>query len=56
MKTFKFDFIATERGYGVVCADTVEEAKAKIMNDEYEDIIDTFDMYITEILDIVEDA
>lgn len=55
MKTFKFDFIATEGGYGIVCADTVEEAKAKIMNNDYDDILDTWDMQITEILDIEED-
>jgi hypothetical protein len=52
MKTYQFDFNATQRGYGVVCADNVEEAKRKILEGDYEDIIDTYDMEITEITNI----
>lgn len=52
MKTYQFDFNATQRGYGVVCADNVEEAKRKILEGDYDDIIDTYDMEITEITNI----
>lgn len=52
MKTFVFDFEATERGYGTVCADTKEEAKEKILSGDYEDIVDTYDMEIVEVTNI----
>ena len=55
MKTFVFDFEATERGYGVVCAETKEEAKEKILRGDYEDIVDTYDMEIVEVTNIEED-
>lgn len=54
MKTYQFDFNATQRGYGVVYADNVEESKRKILEGDYEDIIDTYDMEITEITNIEE--
>ena len=49
MKTYQFEFIATENGYGVVCAENVEQAKEKILNGEYADIIDTWGLKIEEI-------
>ena len=54
MKEFQFDFIGTQGGYGIVYADNVEEAKRKILNGEYEDIMDTWDMEITEVTNIEE--
>lgn len=54
MKTYQFDFIATEGGYGIVCAETEDEARQKILNGDYEDIIDTWELEITEITNIEE--
>ena len=54
MKTYQFDFIATEGGYGIVCAETEDEARQKILKGDYEDIIDTWNTEITEITNIEE--
>jgi hypothetical protein len=54
MKTYQFDFIATEGGYGAVCAETEDEARQKILKGDYEDIIDTWNTEITEITNIEE--
>ena len=54
MKTYQFDFIATEGGYGVVCAKTEDEARQKILKGDYDDIIDTWGLEITEITNIEE--
>ena len=56
LKCFKFNFDAEISGYGIVYAENEEQAKELIMRDEYDDIIDTWGMEITEVTDIeVED-
>lgn len=54
-KEYQFDFIGTIGGYGIVTASSVEEALEKIKNDEYDDIIDTWDMTIKEVTNIEEE-
>jgi hypothetical protein len=53
-KEYVFDFIATIGGYGIVIASNEEEALEKIKNEEYDDIIDTWDMQIKEVTKIEE--
>lgn len=53
-KTYQFDFKGTIGGYGVVSAKNEEEAKKKVQSGEYDDIIDTWDLEITEITSIEE--
>lgn len=55
MKNYVFEFVATESGYGVVSANNEEEARKKILNDEYDDIIDIWDKEIKEITKIEEE-
>lgn len=54
-KSYQFDFKGTIGGYGIVTAFSKEQAREKILNGEYDDIMDTWDMEITEITDIKED-
>lgn len=53
-KCYQFDFNATIRGYGIVYATNIEQAKELIDSGDYDDIMDTFDMQIEEITDIKE--
>lgn len=53
-KTYQFDFNATIKGYGVVDAKSVEHARELIENNDYDEIIETFDMEIEEITNIEE--
>ena len=56
LKCYQFEFDATISGYGFVYAENEEQAKELIMQDEYDDIIDTWGMEITDVTDIeVED-
>lgn len=54
VKLFDFSFNATIKGYGIVYASSLEEAKDLIEIGEYDDIIDTHDMEIQEITKIEE--
>ena len=54
-KCYKFDFNATISGYGYVYAENVDEAIEKASNNEYDDIVDTWDMNIEEVTRIEED-
>lgn len=54
-KTYQFDFNATIKGYGVVNAKNKEQAIELINNNEYDDIIETFDMKIEDITNLKED-
>ena len=54
-KTYQFNFNASIRGYGVVTAKNEEEARKLIDNEDYDDIIETFDMKIEDITNIKED-
>ena len=54
-KCYQFDFNATIRGYGVVYAESIEEARARIYNKDYDEIIETYDMEIEEITSIQEE-
>jgi hypothetical protein len=42
-KEFTFEVERTSICYGIVIAKTIEEAKEKIKNGDYDDIIDTWD-------------
>ena len=53
-KSYQFEFEATICGYGVVYAENEEEAKEKILNEEYDDILDTWGMEIKEITKVEE--
>ena len=55
LKTYQFDFNGTISGYGIVTAKNEEEAKEKIINHDYDDIMDTWDMQIKEITNIKEE-
>jgi len=55
MKTYQFTFNATEGGYGIVTAENEEQAKEKVLNGDYDDIMDTWDMEITEVTSIEEE-
>ena len=55
LKIYQFDFNGTISGYGIVTAKNEEEAKEKIINHDYDDIIDTWDMQIKEITNIKEE-
>lgn len=52
-KVYQFDFIASIKGYGVVTASSKEEAIDLINNNDYDDIMDTFDMEIEDITNLV---
>lgn len=54
-KSYQFDFRGTIGGYGLVTACSEEEARKKILSGEYDDIMDTWDMEITEVVDVKED-
>ena len=54
-KVYQFEFEGTIGGYGIVTASTEEEAKKKIINKEYDDIMDTWGMEIKEITKIEEE-
>jgi hypothetical protein len=48
-KCFKFTFTATVEGYGMVYAKSRMEAISLIMNQEYDDIIDTYNLQIEDV-------
>lgn len=54
-KCYQFDFNASISGFGIVYARTKAEAEYLIENNNYDDIIDTFDMEIQEITNIEEE-
>ena len=53
-KCYQFTFKGSIGGYGIVTAKSEEEAMEKIKNNDYDDIIDTFDMEIEEVTSIEE--
>ena len=53
-KTYQFDFDASTRGYGVVTASNIEEARKLIETNDYDDIVETYGLNIEEITDIKE--
>lgn len=53
-KCFAFEFVASEGGFGIVYAKNCEEAMEKIKSNDYDDIIDTFDFKIENIVKIEE--
>ena len=53
-KCYQFDFKASTNGYGIVYAKNEDDAKNLILNNEYEDIIETYDLKIEEITKIEE--
>ena len=54
IKCYQFEFNAKISGYGVVYAESEEEAKHLAENGEYDDIMDTYNMEIQEITGIEE--
>ena len=55
LKCFKFEFKATIRGLGIIYSEDIKQAKFDILDDEYDDIIDTWGMEIEEITEIEEE-
>lgn len=53
-KCYQFEFEGTIGGYGVVYAENEEEAKEKVLNKDYEDILDTWGMEVKEVTKIEE--
>lgn len=54
-KYYQFDFEGTINGCGIVCAKDEDEAIEKVLNGDYEDIIDTYDMEIKKVTRIEEE-
>ena len=54
-KCYQFEFKATISGYGIVYAESVEKALEKVNKNDYDDIIDTYDMKIEDVTRIEED-
>lgn len=54
-KCYQFDFKASCGGWGFVYAQNQEEAKEKIMDNEYDDIMEYYDYEIEEITRIKEE-
>lgn len=54
-KCYQFDFNASIKGYGYVYADDKEQAIELINSNDYDDIIEMFDMEIEEITRIREE-
>lgn len=54
-KCFQFDFKASVRGYGIVYARDKEQAIKLILNKEYDEIVETYDMEIEDITKIEEE-
>lgn len=52
MPTFKFSIETKSVGLGYVNADTLEEAKEKIANEEWDDIYDEVNVTFGELIDI----
>ena len=48
LKIYQFDFNGTISGYGIVTAKNEEEAKEKIINHDYDDIIDELFFFESE--------
>ena len=48
-KCYQFDFKGTIIGFGIVYAKDEKEATEKILNDNYDEIMDTYGMEIKEI-------
>ena len=53
-KCFQFEFTGTIGGYGFVYANTEEEARERILKNDVDEIMDTWDMDIKEITNIKE--
>jgi len=54
-KQFSFEVERTSICYGIVIANNIEEAKEKIKNGDYDDIIDTWDTFYNWETAIVEE-
>ena len=54
LKCFKFEFRATLSGLGIIYAEDIIKAKEIAENNEYDDIVDTWDMEIEKITEIEE--
>jgi hypothetical protein len=53
-KEYKFLAVAKEIAKGYVIAKNEDEAKKKILDNDYEDIWDTYDMELEKIVEIEE--
>lgn len=54
IKCYQFEFNAKISGYGVVYAESEEEARHLVETGTYDDIMDTYDMEILEVTNIEE--
>lgn len=54
MKDYTFIAKTSEQAKGYVEAENIEDAKRKILKGQYDDIVDTYDMKICEVVDIKE--
>ena len=54
-KEYRFEFMGTIGGIGFVTASNEEEARKKILDNDVDDIINTWDMEIKEITKIEEE-
>lgn len=54
-KQYNFLCVVEEVGRGYVMAKNEEEAIQKILNGDYEDIVDTYDMKVKSIIEIEEE-
>lgn len=53
-KEFKFFGVSTELVRGYVTAENEEEARERLLENEYDDIVDSYDTRIKEVLEISE--
>lgn len=54
MKDFQFSIKMTSKGLGYLSAETLEEAKEKIKNEEWDDIYDEIGQEFGELIEITE--
>lgn len=54
-KCYQFEFNATISGLGIVFAENMLQAREKLENNEYDDLIETWGMKIEEITGIEEE-
>lgn len=52
---YRFTVSMTCTGYGIVEADSIDEAKVKIFNNEYEDIYEHEDFQVLGLIELEED-
>lgn len=54
MKLYRFEVSMKCVGIGCVAADSLEEAKEKILDGEYDDIYDMTDHEVVDVIDVEE--